>query len=789
MAPEAKKRKLQTAQTPSFKRPKNQPKNQPKKQSKSKPKPAPRAVVDPSSLTWESLGEEFGGLEVIRNVEVIRDGDRVQFAVADSNDTTKEATSADKTDDDAEDDSFEGFGDNDLEGQTGDSSESGAGKAGVEGEVSEEVDNGRKQKQDKKQKLEPKKAGKKQVAVQEQEDDELVSSKKGVQKSAPRSNAFDALADVDETIGEENDGPEVDVKAWAALTLSEPMLSAVSELKFEKPTKIQAEAVPKIMAGEDVVGKAETGSGKTLAFGIPMIERWLELREQPGYERKGPLAVVLSPTRELAKQLGDHMKALCNGLPGNRPYMCVVTGGLSIQKQQRQLEKADIVVGTPGRLWEVLDGDMKLQDAFTGIRFLVVDEADRIFKAGQFKEVEDILGALDKKDPEAEEDSSDEEDEEDEEEDEDEDGQAKKGRQTLVFSATFDKNLQTKLAGKGKFGGKKDDNSMEYLLKCLKFRRQPTFIDVNPTSQMASGLREGLIECGPMEKDLHLYAVMVLNPNRRTLVFTNSISAVRRLTPFLQNLSIPALPLHSQMAQKARLRSIERFTSARSTVLVATDVAARGLDIKNVEQVVHYHVPRAADTYIHRSGRTARGGSSGVSIMLCAPDEVISTRRLAGKVHAKRQRGESTKDQMIQTLPLNRTILTRLKPRVDLAKKLADAVLAKEKGHGDDTWLKNAAEDLGVEYDPEEFEGMELGHSGRGGGRKKKEKEARNLTKAEMGALRAQLRAELAQRVNLGVSEKYITGGRVNVAALLKERENATVGGLFLGGDGLGLDL
>jgi len=144
---------------------------------------------------------------------------------------------------------------------------------------------------------------------------------------------------------------------------------------------------------------------------------------------------------------------------------------------------------------------------------------------------------------------------------------------------------------------------------------------------------------------------------------------------------------------------------------------------------------------------------------------------------------------MIQTLPLNRTILTRLKPRVDLAKKLADAVLAKEKGHGDDTWLKNAAEDLGVEYDPEEFEGMELGHSGRGGGRKKKEKEARNLTKAEMGALRAQLRAELAQRVNLGVSEKYITGGRVNVAALLKERENATVGGLFLGGDGLGLDL
>jgi ATP-dependent RNA helicase DDX24/MAK5 len=330
---------------------------------------------------------------------------------------------------------------------------------------------------------------------------------------------------------------------------------------------------------------------------------------------------------------------------------------------------------------------------------------------------------------------------------------------------------------------------MEYLLKCLKFRQQPKFIDVNPVSQMASGLREGLIECGAMEKDLHLYAAMVLNPNRRTLVFTNSISAVRRLTPLLQNLNLPALPLHSQMPQKARLRSIERFASARSTVLVATDVAARGLDIKDVEQVVHYHVPRAADTYIHRSGRTARGSNSGVSILLCAPDEVIPTHRLAAKVHAQRDAKGINSDHTIQTLPLNRTILTRLKPRVDLAKKLADAVLAKEKGNGEDAWLRNAAEDLGVDYDPEDFDSAELGHGGRGGGRKKKEKEARSLTKAEMGALRARLREELGKRVNLGVSERYITGGRVNVAALLKERENNTVGGLFLGGEGLGLDL
>ena len=244
------------------------------------------------------------------------------------------------------------------------------------------------------------------------------------------------------------------------------------------------------------------------------------------------------------------------------------------------------------------------------------------------------------------------------------------------------------------------------------------------------------------------------------------------------------------MPQKARLRSLERFTASKTSLLVATDVAARGLDIKEVEQVVHYHVPRAADTYIHRSGRTARGDRSGVSILLCAPDEIIPMRRLAAKVHAQQGNTRSRRaDHVIQTLPLAHTVTSRLKPRVTLAKRLADAVLAKEKGHGDEAWLRDAADDLGVEYDPEEFGSMDVGAGGRGGGRKRKEKEARSLTKAEMGSLRAQLREELGRRVNLGVSERYITGGRVDVAALLKEREGATAGGLFLGGEGLGLDL
>lgn len=239
------------------------------------------------------------------------------------------------------------------------------------------------------------------------------------------------------------------------------------------------------------------------------------------------------------------------------------------------------------------------------------------------------------------------------------------------------------------------------------------------------------------------------------------------------------------MIQKARLRSLERFTATKGSILVATDVAARGLDIKEVDLVVHYHVPRSADTYVHRSGRTARGARSGVSVMLCAPDEVLPTRRLAGKVHARRSRENTKREHIIETLPVDKKIVARLKPRADISKKLADAVLAKEKAHSEDTWLRDAANELGVEYDEDEFDAnASIGfRGGRGGGRKRKDKEAAALSKAEMGALRAQLREDLSRRVNLGVSERYIAGGRVDMAKLLKEKEKATVGGLFLGGD------
>ncbi|KAG6012936.1 ATP-dependent RNA helicase [Claviceps pusilla] len=853
-------------------------------------RPAGRVVLDASSLGWEAVGDDFGALQVLSGVDVVKDGEKVQFIVKDDDATPTARVAAESA---AEGEAFEGLGDDVLEASGRDSRAGGDAEARVAvGGTEEESlaaaskrttvvggggdEYGDKEKAQEKKKKTKKNGGKgkggKMVVEETKDDDDddnddddtkmagkavkavkadtaSRKSKSCNQKKLSKSsssqakgNEFSALADMESDKAEDND---LDMAAWVALNLSPSLVSAIARLGFAKPTAIQQQSIPAIVAGEDVIGKAQTGSGKTLAFGIPIVERWLDLHEghmdvdvdvdvdvdmdvhddedegqdqnpsrttstttkiqdkNGGKPKKAPLAVILSPTRELAKQIGDHIKAVCEGLPTSSPYVCVVTGGLSIQKQQRQLEKADIVIGTPGRLWEVLDGDASLQEQFTKIQFLVIDEADRLFKVGQFKEAENIIGALDRQAPEqAYSDDSD--------SDSDPDpsaralGKETRERQTLVFSATFDKDLQTKLAGKAKSSksgdaaGAGEDDKMAYLMKCLKFRGEPTFIDVNPVGRMADNLREGLIECGAMEKDLYLYTILLLNPGRRTLVFTNSISAVRRITPLLQNLNQNALPLHSQMIQKARLRSLEKFAASRNSILVATDVAARGLDIKDVDQVVHYHVPRAADTYIHRSGRTARADRSGVSIILCSPDEVLPTRRLAGKVHAQRSGSSSGSDggpnrrpHMIESLPVDRKIASRLRPRLDLAKKITDAALAKEKAHSNDAWLRNAAEELGVEYDSEEFEATEAsGWAGgsRGGGRRRKEKEAKALTKAEMGALKAQLRHELSQRVNLGVSEKYITGGRVDVAQLLKQRDESA-GGIFLGGENLGLGL
>ncbi|KAJ6128744.1 hypothetical protein N7471_009961 [Penicillium samsonianum] len=715
-------------------------------------------------LNWKEVAmpdrmddaEGFFGLEEIEGVDIIKQSDGGVHFKAKSGKPTQSIIKPPSEDDGEE---WGGFSDEDSSKKS---------PATEKTPAATEVKEDKKSKKDKKK--EQNKAKKQEQKPKEQKPKE--SKPAQGQKNIKAGLSFAALDDV-----EEDDG--VDVSAWDGLNLSPETFTALSKMKFSSPSAIQKASIPAILDGHDVVGKASTGSGKTLAFGIPIIEHYLDKRgkqeEQSdnSEKNKSPIALILSPTRELAHQLGRHIGELIANSPDTNARIALVTGGMSIQKQQRQIATADIVVGTPGRIWEILSTGTGLIRQMQKIQFLVVDEADRLLSEGHFKEMEDILNALDKHQAG---DIADMDQEEEEEE--------QSHRQTLVFSATFHKDLQQKLAGKSRWtSGDMLDNkaSMEYLLKKLNFREEkPKFIDVNPESQMAIGLKEGIVECPAMEKDLYLYSVLLYYPKNRTLVFTNSISAVRRITQLLQALQLPVFALHSNMAQKARLRSIERFSSPTanpSSILVATDVAARGLDIKGINCVIHYHVPRTADAYVHRSGRTARAGESGKSILICAPDEVVGVARLAGKIHAKKAKKADDPDGPSKKIPLesldiDRRVVARLRPRMALAKRITDSTIAKEKVNTEDNWLRAAADDLGVEYDSDEFDQSKGRGRGRGGGRERRDKEASETTKSEMAGLRAELKQHLSQRVNIGVSEKYLTAGRIDIDALLRGEGN-----------------
>ncbi|EGZ68100.1 DEAD-domain-containing protein [Neurospora tetrasperma FGSC 2509] len=744
--------------------------------------------VSVDALAWKTVdipemfddAEGFFGLEEITGVDIVKDGDVVKFMAA-------VPKSEAEVEDDGEE--FGGFDDEetpkpaenaDQEVETSESKAEAASTPAKEKKASK--DQKKPKEQQKQQKQQPKKEQPNKAANKKNAEDKKKARKNEKTTAEPKdpeleTDLFTKLEELPEPEEE-----EIDMSEWVPLDLSPRMISSIAKLRFSKPTVIQSKAIPEIMAGHDVIGKASTGSGKTLAFGIPVIESWLsaaETRKQNKEERKGATALILSPTRELAQQIRDHLQALCKGLP-TAPYICSVLGGMAVQKQKRQLQVADIVIATPGRMWEVMSSDNSVLASLRNISFLVLDEADRLLKDGHFKEAEEIFKALDRPP---------------EEEEEEEEEHVNK-RQTLIFSATFNKNLQQKLAGKSKFKATSTQD-MEYLLQKLNFRETPKFVDANPVHQMAENLKEGLIMCGDMEKDLYLYATLMLQPTRRALVFTNSVNSVRRLTPLLENLNLPAFPLHSGMIQQARLRSIDRFKAnegakkknGSAAILVATDVAARGLDIPDVDLVIHYHVPRAAEDYVHRSGRTARASNSGTSILLCGPKEAVPTQRLVAKVHAQAEvkagnSGNNTKKLVssgLRTIDIDRRIVAKLRERVDLAKKIADAVQAKTMGGKEDDWMKKAAEDLGVDYDSEELE--KAGKwGGKGSSKKQKQKEAQQMSKGELASLRAALRDLLSKRINTGVSERYLTG--LDVSELLKGEQ-----GLFLGQvDGLGLD-
>ena len=302
------------------------------------------------------------------------------------------------------------------------------------------------------------------------------TSKNDKHQSQPSN--FEVLEDLADDV--------VEASEWDELGLSDALLVSLSRMKLAKPTSIQKSAIPAVLEGHDVIGKAPTGSGKTLAFGIPIVEHFLSQGGSSAKNAEHPdiLALIISPTRELAHQLSAHFADLCSHLDG--PIIATVTGGLSLHKQQRLINSANIIIGTPGRLWELISGIDGLQDRLHDLRFLVLDEADRLLSQGHYKELSNIIDAVDHKDK--------------------GDGagtgaMSETSRQILVFSATFRQDLHRKLADRQKPVGDSEKESMGYLMDRLQFReKKPKFIDINPDHQMAEHLNERIVECGALEK-------------------------------------------------------------------------------------------------------------------------------------------------------------------------------------------------------------------------------------------------------------------------------------------------
>lgn len=315
-------------------------------------------------------------------------------------------------------------------------------------------------------------------------------------------------------------------------------------------------------------------------------------------------ALVLTPTRELAVQVRDHLvtAAKYTGI-----QVVAIFGGLAAVKQERVLSKCpEIVVATPGRLWELLnEGNVHL-NKLQNINFLVVDETDRMIERGHFEELKHIIERLNAN------------------------PEKKAQRQNFIFSATLTlthelpQYLKLKnMNRKRKLQSETTEQKVDALIQYFDIS-QPKIIDVTQSGRGSTGIAKRVMECriscSHEQKDLYLYYFLQKHPGR-TIVFCNSIDCVRRLAKLFAILQCEPLALHAKMAQRARLKSLERFTKNPMGLLIATDVAARGLDIPNVEHVIHYQVPRTTENYIHRSGRTARGNNEGIAILIMEPEE------------------------------------------------------------------------------------------------------------------------------------------------------------------------
>ncbi|KAK4048920.1 ribosomal RNA processing protein [Microbotryomycetes sp. JL201] len=361
---------------------------------------------------------------------------------------------------------------------------------------------------------------------------------------------------------------------FESLGIIEPLCEACKQLNFKAPTGIQRECIPYALQGRDIIGLAQTGSGKTAAFALPILQA---LWDEP----QGLFACVLAPTRELAYQIADQFSALGSGI-GVR--VATIVGGMDTMSQQLALaKKPHVVVATPGRLQDHLENTKGF--SLRTLKYLVMDEADRLLDLDFGPVIDKILKVI-----------------------------PREQRHTYLFSAT----MTTKVA-------KLQRASL----------RDPVKLEVSTKYQTVSTLLQYYLLVPMKHKDLHLVHLAHTLAGNTIIIFVRTVLDAQRLSIILRLLSFPAVPLHGQLSQSARLGALNKFKSGARSILVATDVASRGLDIPAVDCVINYDIPTHSKDYIHRVGRTARAGRAGKSITLVTQYDVELFQRIEGVIGKK----------------------------------------------------------------------------------------------------------------------------------------------------------
>ena len=352
----------------------------------------------------------------------------------------------------------------------------------------------------------------------------------------------------------------MNTKTFEDFHISEAILRAVREEGYRRPTDIQAAAIPEVSAGKDVLATAQTGTGKTAAFSLPMLDL---LQREKG---NGLRALILTPTRELALQIETNLRAYGRYLSLRT---AVVLGGVSMNNQIHTLRKGcDILVATPGRLLDLIRQE---QVNLRHVQFLVLDEADRMLDMGFIHDVKAIVSRI------------------------------PTNRQTLLFSATLSKEIAVLASG---------------MLK------DPVHVATAPPASVAVKVDQKVLFVDQVNKGSLLVDILQGGDVSRALVFTRTKHRAERVMRHLSRNGISADAIHSNKSQNHRQRSLAAFDKGRVTVLVATDIVSRGIDVEGISHVINYELPNDAESYVHRVGRTARAGSAGVALSFCDASEL-----------------------------------------------------------------------------------------------------------------------------------------------------------------------